>query len=107
MKIEDIRRNNLAALVSEFKTIVALAEAAEINESYLSTILSGARNAGSRIARRLEKAGNLPSGWLDIDHEATATQIGLTRTEQELITLFRSSSKERQKLLLSLARMKV
>lgn len=107
MKIEEIRRRNLSVLASEFSTIAALAEAADTNESYLSTILSGSRNAGTKLSRKLEKAANRKPGWMDKDHEAKAEQTGLSRIEQELIHLFRSASAERRRLILALARMKV
>lgn len=106
MKIEEIRRKNLSVLALEFSTIAALAEAAETNESYLSTILSGSRNAGTKLSRRLEKAANRNPGWMDIDHDAQAVQTGLSRIEMELITLFRQVSAERRRLILALARLK-
>ena len=106
MQIEEIRRKNLASLVTEYGTIAALAESADTTESYLSTILSGARNIGAALSRRLEKASGKEAGWLDIDHDATASQANLTRTELELISLYRNASPERQRLIIALARLK-
>lgn len=109
MKIEEIRRANLSKLVEDSATIAALANAAEISESYISTILSGARNAGSRIARKLERATGRPEGWMDIDHTNRRvieyTPPRLTPDETELLFRYRAAAKEKKALILALARL--
>lgn len=116
MKINDIRLANLKALVREFKTLTALAEAAKTNEKYLSQIInrrilkSGKpANVGDRLAEKLELAGRRPTGWMDTDHESggvIVTNADMTTDEAELLRLYRQSNKDKKNALLVIARLK-
>ncbi len=69
---KEIRRNKLAQLINEFKTIEALAELAETSPQYISQVKNGVpssngkpREVGDALARRLELAADKPLGWMD------------------------------------------
>lgn len=74
----DIRRANLELLLKEFKTLAALADAADTSSVYLTQIRTSAidaktkrpREMGSAMARRLERACTppKPTGWMDVPH---------------------------------------
>ncbi len=77
--IHDIRRENLERLVSELKTLEALAAAAATTGVYLGQIRRETpdtngrpRQMGAAMARRLEKACGKPVGWMDIEHSPSA-----------------------------------
>ncbi|WP_071058689.1 XRE family transcriptional regulator [Pelistega sp. MC2] len=75
-QINDIRLNNLRALINEAGTQEKLATAAGISPIYLNQIIKQridnatgkSRNIGNSTARKLESAMNKPFGWLDQDH---------------------------------------
>jgi transcriptional regulator with XRE-family HTH domain len=73
MDISQIRRDNLAALIAQYRSLEALAAASDVSASYLSQIKNGTRGMGSRFARKLETALSLPQGWFD--------QIGASRPD--------------------------
>jgi len=73
---KDIRRKNLALLIREAGSIIALANKSEIPVTYLSQILNQApssnknpRNMGNKTARKLEDTCGKPSGWMDCLHD--------------------------------------
>jgi hypothetical protein len=109
MTSEDIRRTNLRKLVAEFGTAVALAEAANTNEKYISQILGSARNLGNRLARRIETVASKETGWLDYDHDAgglVVTRTDMAPDEAELLRLYRKASIAKRRLMIELGRLK-
>jgi hypothetical protein len=82
--VGEIRLENLEALVREFGTLDAVATRAESTSVYLSQLRNGTidqktgrgRQMGNAIARRLEKACNKPSGWMDAAHIHRHAQDG-------------------------------
>jgi len=74
--IDDIRRDNLALLVLEHGTLVALARQLERDPSQVSQWLNGSAHSvtgkqrGMRpaTARYIEEKCGKPMGWLDIEH---------------------------------------
>ena len=92
MKIEDVRLHNLKLLVSEQRTLAAVADASETSPAYLSQILtrsrraSGqARNVGPQLARKLEHGCGKPDGWMDIFHSCIDNDV--TSLSQRLMEL--------------------
>lgn len=83
--VADIRRENLERLLSELAmSLEGLAERAETSPVYLSQIRNRAVNSqsgkvremGNTLARRLERAGNKPRGWMDREPPAWASEDG-------------------------------
>lgn len=116
MTREDIRRANLRKIVAEFKTAIALAEAAETNEKYISQIISGQplpsgnlRNLGSALARRIEIAAGKEPGWMDYDHDnggLVITRTDMQPDEADLLRLYRKASPAKKRMMLELGRLK-
>ena len=77
--IGEIRLKNLETLIREFGTMEALAVAAGTTSVYLSQVRRRAidrktgkpREIGSKMARRLEAAGDnpKPKGWMDAEYQ--------------------------------------
>lgn len=76
--IDDIRRENLSALVAELGSVISLANRLERSESQVSQWINGSahsetgRKRGMRpeSARYIEEKCGKNPGWLDIDHSA-------------------------------------
>jgi hypothetical protein len=69
----EIRRQNLALLVEQFKTELALARRiGHTSGSLLNQIKSGTRDCGEKLARTIESKLDLPRGWLDSESHAAA-----------------------------------
>lgn len=69
--IEDLRKRriaNLQTLVDQCDTPAAFARVYGCSPSFVSQVLSGARNIGEKLARDLESKMGVPPGWLDIRH---------------------------------------
>lgn len=69
MDIYEIRKANLLRLMRG-RTKAACAEKWDTSASALSQISSRKpnRNLGDQLARKIEKAEGLPSGWFDVEH---------------------------------------
>ena len=69
MDIKEIRLENLLSILAEPDvTQASLASACESAPSVISQLKTGHRGMGSELARRIEKARNLPYGWMDTRH---------------------------------------
>ncbi len=64
--VQDVRRENLAALVDQFDGQGALAHKVSTAPNYISQIVTGKRALGNKLARKIEKAIGLPLGAMDI-----------------------------------------
>ena len=76
MDIYEIRRRNLAHLVSEQDgTIIGLARRTGTSANYLTQVLSErtSRHMGTSVARRIESKLDLPDGWMDKVTDAPST----------------------------------
>lgn len=71
MDVRDIRRRNLAALVTKHGGNKALADATGTDPAYISQLLSPRikANLGHELARRIESRLQLPAGWMDQPHD--------------------------------------
>lgn len=76
--VKEIRLLNLEALINEFGSLEAIANACEMpNTVYLSQIRSRQkdlktgepRNMGDKVARKLEDGCKKPHGWMDVEHK--------------------------------------
>ena len=79
--IQQIRLDNLRALIVEARSAAKLARACETSASYLSQILNGTpgrgdtpRGVGNVLARKLEAGTGKPRGWLDQAHAPKRTE---------------------------------
>lgn len=75
LKIKQIRRDNLEALIAEAGSASELARRASTNSSYLSQLRNQLptqkgtpRSIGDELANKLEKAMHKIQGWMDIPH---------------------------------------
>lgn len=81
--IDDIRRENLQLLRTEYGSQKALADALERDEAQVSQWALGLKNSGTGkprgmrtvTARYIEKQCNKPDGWLDTDHSASNASV--------------------------------
>ena len=81
LKINQIRLNNLEALIAEAGSAAKLARAAGTNSSYLSQVRNQLptkkgtpRSIGNELAEKLEKAMNKNQGWMNTPHAGGASQ---------------------------------
>jgi hypothetical protein len=65
--IRDIRRENLARLVRGYKSQRQFAKSVGLVPAHTSQLLSGTRDMGEDVARRIEDALGMPSGFLSLD----------------------------------------
>lgn len=95
---DDIRRENLAALIAEAGSELALAEAYGCTEAAVKTWARGYKDSktgkpkgiGTRVARKLEIARNKEKGWLDADHS------GIVSGEENVISSYRQLDETRR-----------
>jgi len=81
MTIDEIRRNNLALLVSEYGSVQALADAIYRSDSQVSQWINASKNSGtgkprgmrSDSCRHIERCTGKPKGWMDAPHAETDT----------------------------------
>jgi len=68
----DFRRRNLTLVMNHYAQgkQVALAERTDLNDRYISQLVTGRRNMGNQTARKIERALRLPEGYMDVDHRA-------------------------------------
>lgn len=109
MQIEDIRRANLNALVTEkggYGALVAIATDSDVSAAYLSQILTRTkmthgkvREVGSKLARKLERGCNKPTGWMD------TVNTNIEPGENELRALYTAMNENARTVLLEQARL--
>lgn len=62
-----------------------MAEKLGMSESQMSQHVSGGKNIGPRLARRIEKELDLPHGWMDNEHnDLTDETVEFAREFQRL-----------------------
>lgn len=67
----EIRRANVLALMADYPTNRAFADAAGLPATFVSQIKTQRRNVGDDLARSIEQALRLPRGYLDVEHNAS------------------------------------
>lgn len=65
LTVRDLRLRNLQVIVKQSGGQAALARQLKVGPSFISQMLNGHRGIGDSIARRIERVGRKPSGWLD------------------------------------------
>lgn len=81
--IDDIRRDNMAALAEEKGGVAAISRLLGRSESQISQWIRGSahsatgkpRGMKSETARWIEETAGKPQGWLDIDHQAASIVV--------------------------------
>ena len=68
--IREIRRENLIRLVGSYKSQRQFANSVGLVPSHLSQLLSGTREMGEEVARRIEEALGMPVGFISLDPDA-------------------------------------
>lgn len=69
------------------------------NRCYVSEMVHGRRAISDHQARHIERALNLPIGWLDRDNHAL---LNIAESEFELLSLLRSLPDSKQRALMDL-----
>ena len=95
--VEEIRRDNLLALIKEAGNASRLAALTDTPSPYISQVSravanskgKGARTMGPDVARRMEAKMGKPRGWMDTDHSALQIASDLNGREGQLVGLFR------------------
>ena len=71
--IREIRRESLVRLVAGYKSQRQFAHSTGLVPAHLSQLLGGVREMGENVARRIEEALGLASGFMSLDPEASVT----------------------------------
>lgn len=74
--IQDIRRQNINDLIErDFNGVqTRLAERMGTQANLVNRWAHGLKVIGDQVARKIEKAGNKPTNWLDVDHSLANMQ---------------------------------
>ncbi len=105
MDLNDIRRRNLLFLYSEFvaeatrsdptsvsaKSDESFAKSIQLAKSAFSSMKSGGRGIGDKIARQIEALQGLPRGWMDEEHasvEPSSEDVQLSKYLKMATRLF-------------------
>ncbi len=75
--IQDIRRQNINDIIDrDFNGVqTRLAEKLGTQANLVNRWARGQKVVGDTVARKIEKAANKPSNWLDVDHSLSAVAI--------------------------------
>ena len=72
----NVWRANLVLLTREVGAATRLARMMTFSESYLKLMLSGQRDFNEEFVRGVEAVTGLPSGWMDLPHDAADVPAG-------------------------------
>ena len=85
--IQGNRLDNLSTLIDDYATKKSFCEAAKINTSQLSQLLSGSRPISDKAARDIEVALNLQVGYMDKDNSLPLGYVGIEDAAEAVINL--------------------
>ena len=68
MNVKEIRRENLRLLGEKYEKQAEFARASAIASPYMNQLISGHRDMGDKMARKLEHQLGLPENWMDHPH---------------------------------------
>jgi plasmid maintenance system antidote protein VapI len=68
MNIRTIRKANLLEQISRFQSQREFSEQVGLTPAHVSQMVTGRRNMGDVVARRIESGLDLPDGYMDIQH---------------------------------------
>ncbi|MDQ5908313.1 MAG: family transcriptional regulator [Pseudomonadota bacterium] len=109
--VQDTRRDHLRRLMQGYSSQRQFADAMGLSASYINQILTGVREMGGLVSRRIETALGLPEGYFDTPlsppANASGDEAGSASLEQMLIPThelklladYRRLSKQHQKML--------
>ena len=86
MSIAEIRRARLRELASRYASQAAFARASWQSDAYISQILTGNRNMGEKVARKIERVLQLADGFLDTPPGAPRSLEMLISTEAQVVS---------------------
>ena len=72
------RRDNLKRLLADYPTQRHFAEAVGLSVAQVSHLVTGVREMGEEIARRIEEALGLEMGWMDRSVDAAVSGAGVS-----------------------------
>jgi transcriptional regulator with XRE-family HTH domain len=68
MNIKTIRKANLLEQIDRFDSQRAFSEQVGLTPAHVSQMVTGRRNMGDVVARRIETGLDLPEGYMDVQH---------------------------------------
>ena len=108
--IREIRRENLIQLARGYKSDRQFALAMGLVPSHVSQLLSGTRDMGEEVARRIEEKLGLPPGAISMEPDAPSAPPlieealrALPADELKLLSDYRRVSPRRQEMLREVA----
>lgn len=78
------RRNNLNRLLADYPTQRHFADAVGLSVAQVSHLVTGVREMGEEIARRIEQALGLEMGWMDRDADTSDSMAGVSPSSLHL-----------------------
>lgn len=79
LEIQARRRGNLNRLLADYKTQRQFGDAVGLSVAQISHIVTGVREMGEEVARRIEQTLGLPLGWMDRSDVAVEEPIDYSR----------------------------
>lgn len=68
INIKTIRKANLLEQIARFNSQREFSDLAGLAPAHVSQMVTGKRNMGNRVARRIEASFDLPGGYMDVQH---------------------------------------
>ena len=68
MNIKTIRKANLLEQINRFSSQREFSEQVGLSAAHVSQMVTGRRNVGDVVARRIESGLDLPEGYMDVQH---------------------------------------
>lgn len=103
--IHEIRRDNLVRLASSYKSQRRFAHSVGLVPAHMSQLLSGTRDMGEEVARRIEQALGMSVGAMSLDPDAPPSMPviepvlqSLPSDELKLLTDYRRVSPKHQEM---------
>jgi hypothetical protein len=84
MDVQEIRRNNLIALVEKYGGQAKLAKKVPPTApGHISQMYNATRDMGNSIARRFEDQLDMTHGWMDMPHDPESVKIARSISEDD------------------------
>jgi transcriptional regulator with XRE-family HTH domain len=81
MNIKTIRKANLLEQIARFRTQREFSERVGLTPAHVSQMVTGRRNMGDVVARRIESGLDLPEGYMDIQHPVDGVEYQYPKTK--------------------------
>ena len=99
--IQQVRLLNLRKLIAEFGSQAKLADTVGITASVISQLVTGHRDIGEKLARKIESGSGRPALWLDKSSNGVEEERAEHHAGISLRDLWESSSPEERAEFLS------